>query len=83
MGQQGSHVFRRIVGLQVRRLTGQNGIGSTVAFVESIPGKLLQQIKDSHGLGPRNLIRLGTPQHKGLLLLGHLLGLLFAHRPPQ
>ena len=83
MGQQGSHILGRIIRLQVGRLTRQHGIRRTVAFVEAVPRKLLEQIENPQRLRTGNLIRLRAPQYKGLPLLRHLLRLLLAHRPTK
>ncbi len=44
--QQGGHELDRIVGFQVRRLVGDQGVGRGMALVEAVAGELGDQFPD-------------------------------------
>ena len=50
-GQQGGHEVDRVVGLEVGRLVGQEGVGGAVGLVEAVLGELLDLLEDLVGLG--------------------------------
>ena len=77
-----AHELDRIMRLQVRGDIGEVGVGGGVRFVEAIARELLHQIEDLLDL----LLRVVAFQRafdEALALLGHLLGLLLAHRAAQ
>ncbi len=68
--------------LQPGGVIGQQRVRGGMALVEAITGKLLHQVEDLVGLGLADAVgqRAGA---EDLALLGHLLGLLLAHRAAQ
>ena len=77
-GEQGGHVFHRVVGLQVGDLVGDVAVAVAVALVEGVVGELLD---DAEHLGAqRSPVAPGLdPGHELLPLLGHGRADLLAH----
>ena len=48
--EQGGHVFHGVVGLEVRRLVGDEGVGRAVGLVEPVLGELGHEVEDRLGL---------------------------------
>src|SRR5260370_73425 len=80
--EQRRHEIDWMVRLQICGVIRQQRVCRGVRFVESVSGKLRHQIKNLLNL-LRRKSALRCSLHKALALLGHLLGILFAHRPPQ
>ncbi len=80
--EQRRHEIDWMVRLQICGVIRQQRVCRGVRFVESVSGKLRHQIKNLLNL-LRRKSALRRSLHKALALLGHLLGILFAHRPPQ
>ncbi len=51
-GEHGGHELGRIVGLQVGRLIGDQGIGGVMRLVEAVAAEELDQVEDLGGLRP-------------------------------
>ena len=49
-GQQGGHELHRVVGLQIGRHVGDQGVGRGMALVEAVAGELLDQPEEFGGL---------------------------------
>jgi len=81
-GNEGRHVLDGIIGLEVGRLVGHQGIGSRMALVKTVTGKVGHQVEDVAGhIGGYSLL-CGTGQE--LLPLGsNNLRLFLAHGPAQ
>ena len=77
-GHQRAQELDRVVGLEVRRLVGEQGIRRGVALVEAVAGEDSQQREDALGVLGLDAVLLGAADERGLLL-GHLLRLLLAH----
>ena len=71
-----------VVGLQVGRVVGHDGIGRAVGFVEAVTGELLDVVEDLPGLLVVDLVLCRARQELGPLLL-HDLDLLLAHGAAQ
>ena len=77
-GQQGGQEMDGVMGLEVGRLVGQEGVGGAVGLVEAVLGELLDLLEDLVGLGLADALLLGPLDE--LLLLGlHRLLVLLAH----
>ena len=80
--QHGRHERRRIMGLEITCLIGQQRVGGGVRLVEAVARELLHEVEDERGLllidtaGNRAI-------HEDGPLLRHLLGLLLTHRATQ
>ncbi len=72
----------RVVHLQPRRVVRQQRVGGGVRLVEAVARELLHQVEDLVGLGCRDAV-LRRALAEDLAVLGHLLGLLLAHRAAQ
>ena len=71
-----------MVCLQPRGLVRQKRVGRGVRLVESVPRELLHQVEDVRGLTPVHTPA-GCAVHEHAPVLGHLGGLLLAHRAAQ
>ena len=80
--QQRGHELDRIVRLEPRRVIGQQRVRRGVRLVEAVAGELLHQVEELARLVLGNL-RSAAPLMKRVALLGHLLGVLLAHRAAQ
>ena len=81
-GQHGGHEGHRVVRLEVGGLVGEHGVGDAVALVEAVAGEGLDVVPQLLGLARVLAARLGAGEEL-LLLLGHHLELLLAHRLAQ
>jgi hypothetical protein len=68
--------------LEVGRLVRDERVRGRVRLVEAVARELLEQVEDLAGLAAVVAETLGAVD-EGALLLGHLLGLLLAHRAAQ
>ncbi len=82
-GKDPRHEGNRMVGLQVSGLVADDAIGRGVRLVEAIARKFFQDVEDLVRLLLVDLVDLLSPLHENFPLLGHFLGLLLAHGPPQ
>ena len=80
--QQSRHELHRIMGLEIRRVVGQQGIGGGVRFVEAISSKLGHQIENLFNF-PRGIAALHGTADKTLALRRHLRGDLLPHGATQ
>src|SRR5690606_31587555 len=69
----------RVIGLQIGCLIRDDGIGSRMGFIESITGKLFEQVEYLVRLGGWYLVDLGSAFDEFLALLLHFLDLLLTH----
>ncbi len=76
--QQRRHELYRVVGLEIGGVVGQQGVGRGVRLVEAVAGELLHQIEDADYFVFGVLALEGSLDKAGALL-GHLLGIFFAH----
>ncbi len=81
-GHVGGVELRRAMRLQPGRVVRQQRVGGGVRLVEAVARELLHQVEDLVGLGGPDLVGGGTLA-EDLAVLGHLLGLLLAHRAAQ
>ena len=70
------------MGLQPQGLVGNQRVGSRVGLVETIAGKLFNQVENVFRQGFVDVI-VFTAVEKELLLFGHFLGLFLTHGPAQ
>ena len=80
--QVGRQELCLVVRLQVRRLVGHEGVGRAVGFVETISGKLLDQVEDARSRLLVDALLAGALSELGPLLL-HDLDLLLPHGAAQ
>jgi hypothetical protein len=81
--QRGGHEGRRMVAFEPGRVVGDQGIGGGVRLVEAVAGELLHQCRRCALAWASPTPLAAAPVTKIVALLGHLLGLLLAHRAPQ
>ena len=82
-GQQGRKKFRRPVGLQVGCLIGHQTIGHRVGFVESVTGKLQQDLKNLFTFFRRHVVELLSPFDETGLHGNQVFYLFLSHGPAQ
>ena len=78
----GAEKLRRVMHLEPGRVVRQQRVGRGVRLVEAIAGKALHQVKDFIGLDLVDSV-LGCAIAKDLTVLGHLVGVFFAHGTAQ
>ena len=81
-GHVGAEELRRVMHLQPARVIREQRVGGSMRLVEAVAGELLHQIEDLVGLELVDAVlrRAGAEDRA---VLGHLLGLLLAHRAAQ
>ena len=83
VAEQPGHEFDRVVRLQIGGLVTNQAVGRAVTLVESITGKLLQEIEDRVRFLFRNLVRPRATCDEIGPFLCHLFAIFFAHGPPE
>ncbi len=77
--QQGSHIFQRVMSLQVGSLDGNHAVVGSVRFVEPVSSEIFPFIKDVAGCALVDVI-LHRPRDKFLAVALELLLLLLGNR---
>ena len=83
VAQQSGHELNRIIRFQIGRLIADQPVSRAVTLVESVAGKLFEQIEDRVRLLLRNLVRLRAARDEVDALFRHFLAIFFAHRAPE
>ena len=81
-GHQRRHEGHRVMGLEVGRVVGDQGVGGAVGLVEAVLRELLHQVENLVGFFGLDAVA-GTAVDEKFPLLAHLLGVFLAHGPAQ
>ena len=80
--QHGGHEVSRVVGLEIRRAEGQQGVAGRMRLGERIACELLHLVENLVGQAVVDVLAPGSFEEHGAHL-DHLLGLLLGHGAPQ